>query len=125
VELGQIIPGFLAEFGITVDVQHANIEIRYLEGPFKIPRLGEVMVGDNQFPPEFPVGSGRNIGKKTPVKPLYQLENPKNHPPRHLTLQDGPGKLFQAGKSTDLPADNLVAQERKQFIFGCSFSKFA
>jgi hypothetical protein len=113
VEPGQVVPGFLAEFGVAMDVQHADIDVRHLHGPLDIPRFGKILVGNDQLPPEFPVGLGGNIGEKTPVKPLYQIKNPQNYILRYLALDNGLDKLFKLGKSDDLPGHDFLIEKEK------------
>jgi hypothetical protein len=108
---GEVLLGIHAEFGITMDIQHGNIEVGDGNGPLKIPRLGEGFVGNYQFPPELFMGCRGNLGKKPPIQPFYKLKGPHNHRMDPLGLYDRKGKFLKGGKSGYLPAYDPVIEK--------------
>jgi hypothetical protein len=105
-----------------VDIQHGDVEVGNLEGFFKVPGLGKGFVGDNQLFPEFLMGGGGDVGKKTPVKLLDKLKNLEKYRVYPLTPQEGLGKGQERGKSPYFPAYNPAIKKGKYLIFRCVFS---
>jgi hypothetical protein len=121
---GEVFLGIHAEFGITVDIQHGNIEIGDGYGPFQIPRLGEGFIGNYQFPPKFLMGYRGNLREKPPIQAFYKLKGPHNHRVSALGLDHRGGKFFQCGKSNYFPVYNPIVEKREQLIFRACFRIF-
>jgi hypothetical protein len=114
---GEIFLGIHAEFGITVNIQHGNIEIGNRYGPFQIPRIGEGFIGNYQLPPKLFMGRRGNLREKPPIQAFYKLKSPHNHRMGALEFDNRDGKFLERGKSNHFPVYDPVVKKGEQLIF--------
>jgi hypothetical protein len=90
----QILSGVLAEFGIPMYIQYADIQMGYRNSSLEVPCPRKMLIGNNKLLPKFLISCRGYIGEKPPMQTLNQLEKTHKHRIYPLFLYDRKHQLL-------------------------------